>query len=84
MAIHSIPITIGSDTDIISRYIAIQNILCLMVSSKHKNDISEIKTVVNTRLRKILSLNRTTAERKAVAIRYEKTKGSLSIFSFAK
>lgn len=62
-ATHNTPITIGSEIDMISRYITIQNILCLIVSSKHKNAVIEIRIVVVARFRTILSLNKTIVER---------------------
>lgn len=80
LAIHNTPITIGSEIDIISRYMAIQNILCLIVSSKHRNAIIEISTVVVIRFRTILSLNKTIAERMLVNKKKRRIKNLFLIF----
>jgi hypothetical protein len=70
LAIHSIPITIGSETDIIIKYITIQNIRCFTLSLKHINETADISTVVVKRQINILFEYSTTEERRMVANRY--------------
>ncbi len=64
---HSIPMTMGSETDIIIKYITIQNIRYFTVSSKHINEINEMREVVVTRWITIFSHNNTTKDKIVVA-----------------